>query len=76
MFPPLMDNIYFRYSRNLMLSFNLSKSPFMKALSASVSTSLHGTFRLCVCVGDLKLSSLSSDLAGREVNIGLAFRLY
>lgn len=46
----------------------------MKTLSASVSRSLHGKFWLCVC--ELKLSSLSLDLAGRDLNIGLTFRLY
>lgn len=58
MFSSLMDGIYFKYSRKLMLSFKLSKSPFIKTLSASVSRFFHGTFRLRV--GDSRLSSLRS----------------
>lgn len=74
MFSSLMDGIYFKYSRNLMLSFKLSKSPFIKSLSASVSRFFHGTFRLHV--GDSGLSSLSSDPAGRDLTVGLIFGLH
>lgn len=71
MFSSLMDGIYFKYSRNLMLSFKLSKSPFIKTLSASVSRFFHGTFRLRV--GGSGLSSLSSEPAGRDLTMALTF---
>lgn len=71
MFSSLMDGIYFKYSRNLMLDFKLSKSPFIKTLSAFVSRFFHGTLRLRV--GD---SRLSSDPAGRDLTVGLTFGLH
>lgn len=74
MFSSLMDGIYFKYSRNLLLSFKLSKSPFIKSLSASISRFFHGTFRLRV--GDSRLSSLSSDPSGRDLKVGLTFGLH
>lgn len=73
MFSSLMDGIYFKHSRNLTLAFKLSKSPFIKTLSASVSRFFHGTFGLRV--GDSRLSSLSSDPAGRDRTEGLTFGL-